>query len=554
MTARGWAALACALAAALVAPVTTAAAPGCDPGWPVVAFRASTGVPQPEKSDRMPVACGVATGYATSETSMAAANGGALLFSPANSENTMARSSDDGASWNLVGPTRLQYTSLWNTVDPAVVVDRQTGRLFWAHTTYTEDLRWPFPDQSPASWFVPTFVAYAHGFQVFSSSDDGVSWSTADYRIESTADWEKIFVGPPPAPKSGAAQPQSYPNIVYLCANAPEEVIGPGRGCHKSVDGGATFSATGYEFPSPTAPADCPPLAANTGVVDSAGVVYIPQSCYDGTYVAVSSDEAASFTWLPVGEAPAATGLGAVVQLAIDAADNLYLLWVAGDSLALARSSDGGKSWMPAMKVSPPDLHKITLPALAAGGRGAVGVAYYATTDRSQPKLSAYVAQTANADASTPVFHMGPVNDPAHPIYEDGRELTTPRADFIGAEFDASGRFWGAFAKQLSEPDAAGRIATTGWVGHLAFPSQQSISACAARRLVITLPRRKRTRFASATVFVNGSRVARFRGHALKRVTLRTKRRRSFTVTVVATTDRGGRNVVVRRYRTSGCS
>jgi hypothetical protein len=349
-----------------------------------------------------------------------------------------------------------------------VVVDRRPGRLFWVHTTYTEDLRWPLPDQSPAAWLVPTAIANAHGFQVFSSTDAGRDWRTADYRTENTADWEKLFVGPPPPPRTGQPQPSHYPDVVYLCANAPQEVIGPGRACYKSLDGGATFTTTGYEFPSAAAPSNCPALAANTGVVAGDGTVYIPQSCGGGTYLAVSRDEGASYSWLPVTGAPAASGLGAVVQLAIDRAGDLYMVWLAGDGLNLVSSRDGGRSWSAPLTISPPWLHNITLPALSAGPRGFVGVVYYASADPSAKALSGYISQTTDALGGRPLFYDGAVNDPTHPIYESYGDSDSPRADFVGATYDSRGNFWGALVKQLGPPDASNRIATTGYLAHLA--------------------------------------------------------------------------------------
>jgi hypothetical protein len=470
------------LLALALAPAASAAAPGCHARWPVAAYRAGSGASQPVRTLKLPSGCGVATGYATSETTVAASNGGAILFSPANSENTLARSTDGGAGWSLVGPTQLQYTSLWNTVDPQVVADRRTGRLFWVHTTYTEDLRWPLPDQSPAAWLVPTAIANAHGFEVFSSLDGGRNWRTADYRSENTADWEKLFTGPAPPPRSGQPQPSHYPDVVYLCANAPQEVIGPGRACYKSLDGGATFTSTGYEFPSPAAPSNCPALAANTGVVAGDGTVYIPQSCAGGTYLAVSRDEGTSYSWLPVTGAPPASGLGATVQLAIDRTGDLYMVWLAGDSLELVSSHDGGRDWSAPLTVSPPWLHNITLPALSAGSRGSIGIVYYASRDPSAKPLSGYISQTTDALGARPLFYDGAVNDPSHPIYESYGDSDSPRADFLGAAYDAHGNFWGALVKQLAPPDAGNRIATTGYLAHLSFtrgrrPSRRASSS-----------------------------------------------------------------------------
>jgi hypothetical protein len=361
----------------------------------------------------------------------------------------------------------MQHTSLWNTVDPGLAVDRRTGRVFWVHTTFTEDLHWPLPDQSAAAWLVPTAVANAHGFQVYSTANDGSTWTTADYHLESTADWEKIFLGPAPSPRTGAAQPVGYPNVVYVCANSPQEVIGPGRACYKSLDGGASFSAAGFVFPSPAAPVGCPPLAANTGVVGRDGTVYIPQSCARATYLAVSRDEGTSYTWLPVAGAPATNGLGAVVQLAIDRADNLYMLWAEADALRLVSSRDGGRSWSSALNLAAPGLHHIVLPALAAGARGALGIVYYATTSPSAETLSGYISQTTSALAPRPLVYAGAINDPARPIFKNYGGADSPRADFVGGAYDANGSFWGAVVKQLGPPAEDNTLATTGYVGRL---------------------------------------------------------------------------------------
>jgi hypothetical protein len=443
-----------------------ASAPGCSPSLPVVAFRASSGPGQPVHAT-LPLACGFESGYAASETTVAVGNDGDVFLSPAASENSLGLSRNGGSSWSLTTPTGMQYTSLWNTVDPNLAVDRTTGRVFWAHTTFTEDLHWPLPDQSAAAWLVPTAVANAHGFQVASSGDGGRSWRTADYHLENTADWEKVFLGPAPARRTGAAQPVGYPNVVYLCANSPLEVIGPGRVCYKSLDGGVSFTRTGLVFPSPGAPAGCPPLAANTGVVGRDGTVFIPQSCARATYLAVSRDEGASYSWLPVAGAPATNGLGATVQLAIDRANDLHLVWGEPDAVRLVSSRDGGKSWSSPLTISPPGVHHITFPAMAAGARGTVGVVYYASTSPSAETLTAYISQTANALAARPLFYAGAINDPAAPIFKNYGGADSPRADFIGGAYDAAGNFWGAVVKQLGVPGEDNTLPTTGYVGRL---------------------------------------------------------------------------------------
>lgn len=447
---------------------------GCHSSWPVVAYTASAGGSRiATPTGPLPVACGAATGYPTSETTLAVTSSGAIFFSPAASENELARSLDGGSTWSVLRPTGMQPTSLWNTVDPQVVVDPRTGRLFWVRATHTDELSLPPLTASPAGWLVPLAIANAHGFQVDSTGDDGRTWTTADEQQAFTADWEKLFVGPAPPPTSGAAQPVGYPDVVYVCANAPLEVTGPGRDCYKSLDGGRSFSFAGYVQPSLGAPTDCPPLSADTGVVAENGTTYIPRVCGQGTYLAVSSDEGATYTWRPVPGGPTSTLTGPAVQLAMDSAGNLYALWVASDRLDLAVSRDGGITWTAPLVVSPPTLHQITLPALAAGPAGAVAIAYYASTDPSAKALSGYISQTQHALDAQPLFYAGVIDDPARPIFEDYGDAYTPRADFVGATYDSAGHFWAGVVEQLGPPDSSNAIPTSGYLGHLTFGSER---------------------------------------------------------------------------------
>ena len=462
--------------AAMHVPSAGAVAPhptGCHRGWPVVAHLAGgtrvgfTGAP--------PVVCAMSTRYATSETTIAIAPDGNIFFSPANTENTIARSSDGGSFWTLAAPAQMQYTSLWNTTDPWVTVDSRTGRVFWVRATGELRTAPVLVDESPLGWQAPTAVAYAHGFQVYSSSDDGVNWTTADYKSEETGDWEKIFVGPPSA---SGPKPTGYPDVVYVCANAPFEVSGPGRDCYRSLDGGKTFSLAGFVAPTDVSPHDvCPPLAggANGGVADD-GTFYQPQSCAGGSWVAVSHDEASSWSWYPVTGAPGTSGptLGSNLQLALDRAGNLYAAWSDGQSVDLEVSRNGGRSWSKPMSIGVPSQHYFDRPAIAAGPAGHVGVAYYAAASASVKLLTGYITETANALTDHPVFVSGALNDPAHPIFQD-YGLTggaTPRADFISATYDSAGNIWAGLVKQLGQPNSAGVVPTTGYVGTLEMPAK----------------------------------------------------------------------------------
>jgi hypothetical protein len=450
----------------LAAPAQAAppAPVGCHSAWPVIAHHA--GGMRVNPPGPLPTPCASETGYATSETTIAATPTGTLFFSPANTENALVRSSDRGASWSLAAPQQMQYTSLWNTVDPQTIVDRRTGRVFWLRAT--GDLRTApiLVDESPLGWQAPTAIAYAHGFQVYSTDDNGQTWVTADYQHEFTGDWEKIYVGPPAA---GGPQPSGYPDVVYMCANAPFEVSGPGRDCYRSLDGGQTFALVGYVLPSAASPHDvCEPLAGGAGGgVGSDGSLYQPQSCQGGSWVAVSHDEGASWSWFPITGAPGTRALTSGLQLAIDHANNLYALWTDGSQLELSISRDGGKAWGRPLEVAAPGLRQVDLPALAAGPAGHVGVAYYGSTDTSAKTLTAYLTQTSDALDQRPLFYSAALNERAHPIFEDYAGSDTPRADFIGATYDSSGNLWAGLVKQLGPPDASSTVPTTGYVGTL---------------------------------------------------------------------------------------
>jgi hypothetical protein len=467
---RGWAiAIALAAGACSCAPSASAATvPGCHSAWPVIAHRAGGTVVRLPRGARRPVACATETGYATSESSLAVTKNGVLVYSPAESENSMTRSTNNGTSWSLTYPAVEQPTSFWNTVDPYVIADRRTGRVFWSHATGPVRNEGGLPEEAGF------YLAAAYGFQVYSSSDDARTFSTADYQTAPTGDWEKVFVGPPPPASTGAEQPVGYPNIVYLCANSPFEVTGPGRLCYKSLDGGVTFSPAGYTSPTASNPADiCPPLNFNTGVVDSQGTIYQPVNCEHSAYVVVSSDEGTSETWIPEPDAPTGTAIsGTNLQLALDDADNLYAMWRTGGLLYMAISRDHAHTWGAPMMVAGPGLQSVQRPAIAAGAAGHVAITYYASTDPSAELLSAYITQTADALESQPLFYSGALNDPAEPIFHDyGLSGGPPRTDFIAGAYDSPGAtFWAGVVKQLGPP-ANGSIPTVGYVGTLKFNS-----------------------------------------------------------------------------------
>ncbi|MCW2543776.1 MAG: hypothetical protein JWM40_1328 [Frankiales bacterium] len=409
----------------------------------------------------LPYVCATTTGYATSEPAIAVTPRGTVVISPAQSENTSARSTDGGRTWGLTAPAHEQYTSLWNTVDPSMTVDPRTGRDYLVHATGPTRTTPLLVDSSPFPGAVSTTVAAAAGFQLYSSGDEGRTWTTTDMLTAPTGDWEKVFVG---RSRDGRG------STVYVCGNAPFEVSGPGRLCYRSHDGGRTFAVAGFVFPSVEQAKYCPPLAADNGSVGPDGTVYQPVTCTDGAYVAVSSDEGTTYTWYGVpGSVGSGFGIrGAGFQVAADPSGTVWASWIAGDHLQLSRSRDHGAHWQSVGDVAAPGSHHVTLAQLAAGPAGDVGLVYYAAARAGQSAMTAWITETHQGNAARPVFVSGALNDPRHPTFTDfGLAGPSPRADYIGACFDRRGRLWGAAVRQTSGARADGTIGTMGVVGHL---------------------------------------------------------------------------------------
>lgn len=444
-------------AAVLTAQASAAPANGCQ-HWPVVAHHAGRAK---VVRAHLPVPCVTATGYATSETTLAVTPRGIVVMSPAQSENTSARSTDGGRTWTLTAPAVEQYTSLWNTVDPNLTADPATGRLYLVHATGPTRTAPLIVDESPLPGAVPTTLAAAAGFQVYSSGDEGRSWTTTNMQTAPMGDWEKVFVG---RSRSGTG------STVYVCGNSPFEVSGPGRICYRSHDQGKTFTPAGYVFPSPTEPRSCPALAADNGSVGPDGTVYQPVTCSDGSYVAVSTDEGSSYTWHAVpgtqGSGFGITGQG--FQAAADAGGTVWASWMSGDRLELSRSRDHGVHWTLLGDVAAPGTHQVQLAHLATGPAGDVGLVYYAAGAAGQKLVTAWITQTTDGQSAQPVFVSGALTDPRHPGFTNyGLTGPSPRADYVGGAFDNHGRLWAAVVRQTSAPRSDGTIGTVGLVGHL---------------------------------------------------------------------------------------
>jgi hypothetical protein len=295
-------------------------AAGCAPSRPAIAYNAGGKLISPAQAL---VPCATETGFYTGETGIGVTKQGTVWFSAANWEWQLARSSDDGAHWEAftvpgpqaepgcyVGTSAIlpqqcdpSEQGKTNTVaDAYLYVDPRTSKIFWSKT-----------------------YGYAVCSSMNMSADDGASWSPVSRFACPGADYEKIAAGPPPA---GGAQPIGYPDVVYACVVGPVPwfVVGPGRPCYKSLDGGVTWNPTGAPaLPSPLAPG-CLHYQEPQRVGPD-GTLYMPLNCaptgtnpYALVQVAISHDEGMTWSYSPVptGDAGLNAGLIAGVSLDVD--------------------------------------------------------------------------------------------------------------------------------------------------------------------------------------------------------------------------------------------
>ena len=138
---------------------------------------------------------------------------------------------------------------------------------------------------------------------------------------------------PAPAPRSRSG----YPDIVYLCANSPLEVSGPGRLCYKSLDGGITFTPAGYTSPTASNPRGCLSAAELQHGRRRQPGDDLPARELRTLGLRRRERRRGRERDMDPGRRtrpPGTTISGTNLQLAVDHADNLYAMWTA-NGLAL---------------------------------------------------------------------------------------------------------------------------------------------------------------------------------------------------------------------------
>ncbi|HUR25416.1 MAG TPA: sialidase family protein [Candidatus Thermoplasmatota archaeon] len=318
------------------------------------------------------------TGYNSGEPTLGVASDG-TIFTTAGGPS-IARSTDDGKSWKLVGTPASAAQTPKTSLDPWIWLDPITDRIYdsplyvvctWASWSDTRGDTWDF--NPLAGCGVP-----AH-------------------------DHQKLTTGPPAA----GVTMSGYPNVVYYSYNSFRSVDQCGENCPTAVeeeggtqvsvsrDGGRSFGRAVMVHPNDL----CHAGIASPVMVAPDGTAYSGHPTCDGLSIAVSHDSGA--TWsdpLLITDVGAAPALAHMVDVATDEANTAYVTWTSEDGAAyLVRSTDSGATWSAPIRVSPPTLNSTVYNVIIAGAAGHVAVGYYGTTADTSSWETAD-AQSAAAD------------------------------------------------------------------------------------------------------------------------------------------------------------
>jgi hypothetical protein len=397
--------------------------------------------PQPANA---PVSCAASTGQASNDTSVVVLpDGGGLLVAPAGSTG-ISRSSDQGATWGA--PLNPPGAPASAPNHPWLWQDAQSHRLFYNMF---------FGISGTGA------CADGSGALLWTSDDEGLTWQSEPVGCGSQ-DYGQILTGPAAtAGDKASLVTNGYPNVVYYCATGPMLIFGPDRFCFRSVDGGKTFVRTqGNPGPDPGGADRFP----HNGAVAADGTLYVAHTSPQGVAVAVSKDDGDSWTDAVISGTTfgdfaipftnSETYLSASV--AVDAAGNLYVVWVDSTSLLpnLAVSTDAAQTWSKPVMFGAPGLFVASYPNIVAKEAGHIAVAYYGSlrkmgsggdgyTQSDGRPYNAYLMVSNDALSSAPVFWTAAVNDPARPVIM-GMSYTA--GEYIGNPVFSGDSVWAAFA------------------------------------------------------------------------------------------------------------
>lgn len=474
---------------------------GCDPARPAVAHHAG-GKALAEQPADGPIPCGVTTGFGGAETRIRVTKSGALIYEPAGipagpggigfgdgvpgevpqtsaSPAGLTVSTDNGATWKLVKPLGVT----WGSSDHQGHVDRDTGRFFWYALHVSGPLPHTNPDAPPPQDQVPGTKAH-----LLWSADEGKTFTYATACCPLFSENPRFATAPAPA---GGDKPVGYPNVVYFCANTSIGFTAPvifGRVCSKSLNGGTTWSEESMLFNGlvPTH-SECDGDGEVYGATDgnypapaSDGSLYVMVNCNGKTFLAKSTDEAATWPILKDGKG-APLEIPAAEEMRADPDDNLYLFKRAGAAITLQISRDEGQTWTPEMVVTAPGVANLDAWFPAVRSAGHVVVSYYGQR-AGQVSYDGYLTESRNALAAKPVFWSAVVNNPAVPMLIDAQGTRAPGPGFLdykGADIGPDGTAWGSYVQDCPpdtsdpvclDPDGSPRrYGALAFVGRLAW-------------------------------------------------------------------------------------
>ncbi|HEV3473935.1 MAG TPA: sialidase family protein [Actinomycetota bacterium] len=338
------------------------------------------------------------------------------------------RSTDGGATWQVVTPTVGGQRLHRESNDPYLHVDEDTGRVFMAD--------------------------YLPGCTDLSFTDDaGQTWTNVS-ELCSLGDHQTMFTGRPTTSTT-----IGYRNVVYYCAIDGFTFVTVAASCVKSLDGGLTFVRTGeppFRDPGPTGPGFlfngmCLGFIGH-GTTGPDGTVYVPRNWCGQPFVAISKDEGLSWRRVQVSDIGVAHGTSNLDHdsaVAVDAAGNVFYSWAGPDRLPyLTVSRDGGTTWSKPVNVAPPGLKTATLIALDAAGTGTVAMAFYGSSKNGfgEGVWDGYMMSIPNALESDPLIYAARLNPADDPLEGDCDSATCRAArEFIDAAIAPDGSVWAPF-------------------------------------------------------------------------------------------------------------
>ena len=424
-----------------------APSPGCNPRSVAQAHTGGGVVVSPQPANA-PVSCASPTDQASVDTSLVVLpDGGGLLLAPAGS-TALLRSPDQGATWGT--PLNPPGAPANAPNHPWLWEDAQSHRLFY-------NLFFGISGTGACS--------DGSGALLWTSDDEGQTWQSEPVGCGSQ-DYGQILTGPAAtAGDKASLVANAYPNVVYYCATGPTVILGPDRFCFRSVDGGKTFVRT---MGNPGAPPANVERFPHNGAIGADGTFYIAHTSPQGVAVAISNDDGdtwndaivpgTTFGDFVLPSTNAETYLSASV--AVDAAGNLYVVWVDSTSLLpyLAVSTDGAQTWSNPVVFGAPGVVVASYPNIVADEAGHIAVAYYGSLQKTGSggngytasdgrPYNAYLMVSTDALSSTPVFWTATVNDPRTPVimgmsYKAGEYIGNPTfsGDSVWAAFSAGGK------------------------------------------------------------------------------------------------------------------